>query len=79
MSIEKRLTKNSKLNLLAAEKCGITFIDGAGVMAFMVWVEAKGHRQVLCSADGPLVFTERAKARRSIYRHRKDLADMAAF
>ncbi len=71
-----RITKASKTNLQRADRAGIQAADGG---EFFVWIEVNGHRAYLCSVNGPLTWTDRTKARRSIIElGRSDLADMSA-
>jgi len=72
-----RMTKASRDNLMAADRAGTTKLDSGD--GFMVWVERNGNRAYLHGANGPLVWTDRAKARRSVSDlGRKDLADLSA-
>ena len=66
----EKMTKNSTANLGVCDKAGYTVAEVGGVM---VWVERLGNRAYLCGSSGPLVYENKAKARRAVKRLRPDL------
>jgi len=67
----EKMTKTSTANLGVCDKSGYTPVDGS--TGVMVWVERLGNRAYLCGTTGPLVYENKAKARRAVKRLRPDL------
>lgn len=67
-----KMTPTSAANIRVADKAGFDVVGGpAG--GVIVWLERQGNRAYVSSKDGPIIYADRAKARRNLRRLRLDL------